>query len=183
MHDPLDGGSWSAYYTCSTGPGIGCKIHGEWDGSRFVPPNPPAATGAASGAAPGEDRAFAKERAAADSKFEPLERIPIGGPVSTDALGLDASVSEVTLVTDRDHIARRHGEEADKRMVERKRAEAAEAALLAARRGALEEAAAEVLRPPEVQTLTRGAGFAVTTRVQRSVQEIATAIRSLQESP
>lgn len=72
--------------------GLACRVHGEWDGKRFHAGRAPALNEPAPA-----DRAFGLERAATDSKVEPLERIGLIGPVSAAALGVDPSTAEVDL--------------------------------------------------------------------------------------
>lgn len=97
LHDSSDTGSWSVYVTSQSGIGMACKIHGDWNGKGFEPSAAQAAAPAPA-RVPGEnDPAFAKERAAAESKFEPLERMQLGGPISASVLGLSESATEVTL--------------------------------------------------------------------------------------
>ena len=90
LHDPKDASSWSTYYTCETGMGVCCRVHGEWDGSKFVAPGARAAQSS-------DDRAFARERAVTESRVDPLDTIALGGPISAAVLGLDESVAVLTL--------------------------------------------------------------------------------------
>ena len=90
LHDPKDASSWSTYYTCETGIGVCCRVHGEWDGKKFVAPGANAAPAT-------DDRAFARERAIEESRVDPLDTIALGGPISAAALGLDESVAVLTL--------------------------------------------------------------------------------------
>lgn len=93
LHDRRDPDSWSVFYQTSTTLGVGCRVHGEWDGQRFVTSAAPRPESSATG----PDRAFALERAATDSKYEPTERLVLSGPVSATALGIDAATAEVSI--------------------------------------------------------------------------------------
>lgn len=93
LHDRRDPDSWSVFYQTRTTLGVGCRVHGEWDGQRFIASAAPGPESSATG----PDRAFALERAATDSKYEPTERLVLSGPVSATALGIDPATAEVSI--------------------------------------------------------------------------------------
>jgi hypothetical protein len=89
LHDAAEPTSWNVYYA-KRQVGVACRVHGILTKKGFE-------ADADAGAGGGHQRAFARERAAEESTFPPIDRIPVGGPITADALGLDPSVGEVTL--------------------------------------------------------------------------------------